>query len=161
MERIMRAQAFQHGVDPSGMMSMRVFEINPRHPIIIKLLEGCPPENEKEGDEALQVSQETVDAAMMIHDMAMLSGGFPINDFKGHNRRLAKVLKEKMGLESLKLEPEIDPPIEDDDTPDVDDFTGGLNMEDFAQFGDGMNILNADVLMNMNFDELNLDKDEL
>jgi heat shock protein 90kDa beta len=161
MERIMRAQAFQHGVDPSGMMSMRVFEINPRHPIIIKLLEGCPPENEKEGDEAFQVSQETVDAAMMIHDMAMLAGGFPINDFKGHNRRLAKVLKEKMGLESLKLEPEIDPPIEDDDAPDVDDLTGGLNMEDFAQFGDGMNILNADDLKNMNFDELNLDKDEL
>jgi heat shock protein beta len=158
MERIMRAQAFQHGMDPSGMMSMRVFEINPRHPIVVKLLEGCPPEDDKEGDEAFQVSQETIDAAMMIHDMAMLAGGFPISDFKGHNRRLTKAIQQRMGIESLTLEPEINPPEEeeeDDEPPEMNfDGMGGLNMEDFANFDFGDMDLDAADLMKGGADEL-------
>merc|ERR1719222_1019784 len=43
MERIMRAQGFAHGQNDFAMRSMKVFEINPRHPMIIKLLESAPP----------------------------------------------------------------------------------------------------------------------
>jgi len=42
MERIMRAQAQSHGQNEFAMRSMKVFEINPRHPMIIKLLESAP-----------------------------------------------------------------------------------------------------------------------
>jgi heat shock protein beta len=146
MERILKAQAFQHGVDPSSMMSMKIFEINPRHPLIIKLLEGCPPEDAKDDDESedkFVVDPSVVDAAWMIHDMAMLNGGFPIPNPERHNKRLMKILKKQFALESLSLEPEINPPLEEDTPPDAEG-AGGLNMDDF----------NMD---NMDFDNLNLD----
>jgi heat shock protein beta len=146
MERILKAQAFQHGVDPSSMMSMKIFEINPRHPLIIKLLEGCPPEDTKEdedSEEKFVVDPSVVDAAWMIHDMAMLNGGFPIPNPDRHNKRLMKILKNQFALESLSLEPEINPPVEEDTPPEAEG-AGGLNMDDF----------NMD---NMDFDNLNLD----
>jgi len=153
MERIMRAQAFQAGVDPFQTKAMKVFEINPRHPIILKLLEECPDDDTK--DETPKVSEETLDAAWMIHDMAMLNGGFPISDHKGHNKRMSKMLQKMYGLESLELEPEIDPPVEEDEPPE-DKKKGGLNMEDFG--GDGMGDFNFDDLdldsMGINLDDL-------
>jgi heat shock protein 90kDa beta len=137
MERIIKAQAFQHGVDPTAYMALKVFEFNPRHPLILKLLDACPPED---AEEDFKVSQEIEDAAWMIHDMAMLNGGFSISDTKGHNRRLLKVLKANFALESLALEPEIDPPVEEDEPPEpnfsglnAEDFMDGkFNMDDFA-----------------------------
>merc|ERR1712137_1102933 len=86
MERIMRAQAYQYGQDDFSMRAMKILEINPRHPFVNKLLEGCPPEEEKlekkeedtkeddqkEEAESFEVSQETEDAAWMLLDMASL-----------------------------------------------------------------------------------------
>ena len=130
MERIARAQAFQHGVDPKSLMSIKILELNPRHPIVKKLLEEAPSEDaDSEADK--EIAQSTVDAAWMIHDMAMLNGGYPIADPKAHNQRLTKVLQAQFGLESLKLEPEVDPPVEEDEAPEMDMGAGGINMEDF------------------------------
>jgi hypothetical protein len=147
MERIVRAQAFQHGVDPSSLNSMKIFEINPRHPLIIKLLEGCPPEDAKDDDEEpFVVAPETVDAAWMLHDMAMLNGGFPITDPDGHNKRMMKVLQAQFGLESLSLEPEINPPVEEDEPPEADG-AGGINMDDFNLDGIDLDNINVEDLM--------------
>jgi heat shock protein beta len=130
MERIVRAQAFQHGVDPSSLMAMKIFELNPRHPLVLKLLEECPPEDEDEENPS-KVSQDVVDAAWMLHDMAMLNGGFSISNPDAHNKRLAKVLQSQFGLKSLALEPEMDIPVEEDEPPEVDlDDFGGMNMDD-------------------------------
>jgi len=160
MERILRAQAFQaQNVDPRQFMAMKVLEINPRHPIVLKLLEGCPPEEKKkdkkkkkkDGDDVaedekeeeeeeppFEVAEETIDAAWLVHDMAMLNGGFPISDPVAHTHRLMHSLQQQLGLESLQLEPEIDPPVEDDVPPDfdMDDLAAqmgamGMNAEDF------------------------------
>jgi heat shock protein 90kDa beta len=132
MERILKAQAYQHGVDPTSMMSMKIFEINPRHPLIVKLLEGCPPEDAKDDSDekdAFVVAPEIIDSAWMLHDMAMMSGGFPIHDPNSHNERLIKVLQGQFKLESLELEPEINPPIEVE--PAEDDLAGdSMNMDD-------------------------------
>uniref|UniRef100_A0A7S3L0F8 Histidine kinase/HSP90-like ATPase domain-containing protein n=1 Tax=Amphora coffeiformis TaxID=265554 RepID=A0A7S3L0F8_9STRA len=130
MERIARAQAFQHGVDPSSLMSIKILEINPRHPFVKKLLAEAPAEDaDASGDK--DIAQSTIDAAWMIHDMAMLNGGYPINDPKAHNNRLTKVLQSQFGLDSVTLEAEVDPPVEEDEAPDVDMGMGGINMEDF------------------------------
>jgi len=132
MERIMRAQAFQNQQDFMSR-SMKILEINPRHPFISKLLEGCPPEEEEEGAEPFKVSNDLIDSAWMLYDMALLNGGFPIENTDAHTRRMTRVLKSQMGVESLALEPEIDPPVEEEeapDAPDMGDFEG-LNMEDF------------------------------
>ena len=135
MERILRAQAFQHGADPMMMMSMKNLEVNPRHPLIVKLLESVPEDDE---DESAKMPADVVDAAWMIHDMALIGGGYPLKDPKAHNRRMLKVLKGQFGLASLALEPEIDPPVEEDEPPevDMDDMMGSLNMEDFVNLND-------------------------
>jgi heat shock protein 90kDa beta len=132
MERILKAQAYQHGVDPSSIMAMKVFEINPRHPLIHKLLEGCPPEKD---DDKFVVAPEIIDAAWMLHDMAMTSGGFPIHDTAAHNERMIKVLQSQFKLDSLELEPEINPPVELDAT----NGDTGVNIEDLDLDLDGGN----------------------
>jgi heat shock protein 90kDa beta len=132
MERIMRAQAFNHGQNEMQMRAMKILEINPRHPLILKLLSGCPPEKEEEAAEPFVVSKEIEDAAWTLHDMALLSGGFPIEDGNGHTARLIRYLKSSLDLDSLKLEDEIDPPVEEETAPDFDmDSLDGMNMGDF------------------------------
>jgi HSP90 family molecular chaperone len=158
MERIMRAQTFQTGGEMGFMnRAMRVFEINPRHPFILKLLDGMEPEKDEddadiedgEENEPFKVSDELVDAAWMLHDMALLNGGFYLEDTKGHTKRMTRVLKSQMGVDSLSLADEIDPPEEDDEAPEMDaDGLGGLNMDDFGDLG-GMGDLNLDDLDDM------------
>jgi heat shock protein beta len=130
MERILRAQAFQQGVDIDTMIAMKILEINPRHPLIAKLLEACPPEGE---EKTFEVPEDIIDSAYTLYDMAMLNGGFPISDPVAHNRRAAKIMQKQFGLESLTLEPEINPPVEEDEPPEPDFSSqfGGMNMEDF------------------------------
>ena len=148
MERILKAQAYQHGADASGMMAMKVFEINPRHPLIVKLLDGCPPEKD---DDEFVVKPEIIDAAWMLHDVAMTSGGFPIHDSAAHNARMLKVLQSQFELTTLELEPEINPPVEieeptkDDGNMNLDDLdfdfdAAGLNMDDLKAQMEGAGI---------------------
>jgi heat shock protein beta len=141
MERIMRAQAF-NGADESQIRAMRILEINPRHPVIHKLLDGCPPEDEEEAKEFV-ISDEIVDSAWMMFDMAMLNGGFPIDDKEAYSTRTMRLLKSQMGLESLALEDEVNPPVEEEEAPEIDldglgaaginldDYPGIMNMDDF------------------------------
>jgi heat shock protein 90kDa beta len=157
MERILRAQAFSANADMGGMGAMKIFEINPRHPLIVKLLDGMvtPEQEEKDGDDDKkeaadpELPVDLVDSAMMIHDMAMLNGGFPIANPKEHNARMAKVLQKQFGLESLALEPEIDPPVVEDEPPEFDMDSmmgGGMNMEDFNMDDFDLDSLNMDEL---------------
>jgi len=131
MDRIMRAQTLTHDAS-SPMMSMKVFEINPRHPLVLKLLDGAPAEDE----ENATPSAEIIDAAWILHDMAMMNGGYPIEDPQAHARRMTKYMQSQLGVESLTLEPEIDPPEGDEDeAPEFDmdmmQQMGGMNMDDF------------------------------
>jgi heat shock protein 90kDa beta len=152
MERILRAQAFSANAEMGGMGAMKIFEINPRHPLIVKLLDGMvtPDSDDDKKDAAAEpeLPDDLVDSAMMIHDMAMLNGGFPIANPKEHNARMAKVLQKQFGLESLTLEPEIDPPIVEDEPPefDMDSMMGGMNMDDFNMDDFDLDSLNMDEL---------------
>jgi len=145
MERIMRAQAFNHGQDEMMMRAMKVLELNPRHPLVLKLLAGCPPADEVEGAEPFVVSKEIEDAAWTLHDMALLSGGFPITDNKAHSERLVSYLQTSLKLGSLTLEDEIDPPVEDEKAPDFDPSDmDGMNMGDFNMDDFDMDSMNLD-----------------
>jgi len=116
MERIMRAQAQSHGQNEFAMRSMKVFEINPRHPMIIKLLESAPPED---AGKDFKVSKETKDAALFLQEMALLNGGYTIDDPEGHSKRILTFLQSQLGLESLKLQPHAELPVEEDVPPEV------------------------------------------
>jgi len=112
-------------------------EINPRHPLILKLLAGTPADDD-ESDTAATVDQEIEDAAWVLYDMASLNGGFPIADTKAHSKRMMRFMQSRLAVDSMALEDEIEPPEEDDeddadDEPEMPSMDGfdGLNMDDF------------------------------
>mmetsp|Transcript_15377 Transcript_15377/g.20383 ORF Transcript_15377/g.20383 Transcript_15377/m.20383 type:complete len:142 (-) Transcript_15377:114-539(-) len=133
MARIMQAQAFGANNNMMGG-AMKILEINPRHPFIVKLLEGAPPLDEDEAAD-FKPDAATVDAAWMIHDMALLNGGFDISDPKAYSARMTRVLKSSLNVDSLSLEDEIDPPVEEDEPPEIDmDGNQGINLQDLDDF---------------------------
>jgi heat shock protein beta len=142
MERIMRAQAYAHGQSDFAMRSLKTFEINPRHPMIVKLLELVPPDD---GDAAADVSvpEEVTNAAWVLHEMALLNGGYPISDPEGHSARILKFLQSQFGVESLTLQPHPDLPVEEDVPPDLDDFDMD-NMMDIDELIKNMGNLGGD-----------------
>jgi len=143
MERIMRAQAFQHGAeDDVRNRAMRVFEINPRHPFISSLLDLAPPVD----DEDFKVDDSTKDAIWLLHDVALLNSGFTIQNTKNFSKRMTRVLKNQLSIDSLALEDEIEPPEEDDEPDDFeDDDTVSMNMNDFDMSQFNMDIDDLDM----------------
>jgi len=117
MERIMRAQAYSHGQSDFAMRSMKILEINPRHPMILKLLEGAPPED---AGEDFKVAKDVEDVAWVLLEMALLNGGYPISDPDSHSKRILNFLQSSLGLESLNLVPHPELPVEEEVPPDVD-----------------------------------------
>lgn len=142
MERIMKAQAAQQGVSVP-QMSFKVLELNPRHPIVTQLLEAAPPDEKGDDEEGFKVPEENIDAANLLLDMALLNGGYPVKDVNAHNKRLTKVLQARYGLESLELEPQLNPPVEDDEPPEVGS-DGAFNMDDFNMDDLDLDSLNLD-----------------
>jgi len=143
MERIMRAQAYSHGQNDFAMRSMKVFEINPLHPMILKLLESAPP---KDAGDDYTVPDDVKDTAMVLQEIALLSGGYPLSNPEGHSTRILKMMQSQLGLESLKLEPHPELPVTEEVPPDIDDID--LDIPDIP--------LNMDPI-----DPTDLDKDEL
>jgi heat shock protein beta len=143
MERIMRAQAFNHGQNEFAMKAMKILEINPRHPLVIKLLEGCPQED----DEEAVISNENVDAAWILHEMALLNGGFPLTDPEGHTKRLTRYLQSTLEVDSLALAAEPDLTVLEEEAPEVDEGPKGSSPEDAIP-------LTPDEFGNIGFDEL-------
>merc|ERR1712071_91890 len=110
MDRIMRAQAFAHGVAPGEtQIPTGILELNPRHPFVVSLLESLPEDAEED------VPQLVKDNAWILLDMATMGGGYPIRDTKKYAARMSRVLKTSLGVDSLTLADEIDPPVEDDE----------------------------------------------
>jgi len=128
MERLMMAQAFQHGQNVDTMRGMRTLEINPRHPFITKILEQIPEDD----DESNNIDQNLKDSLWNLLDTALLSGGFPIDDSQAYSKRMIRTLKRSLDVESLELEPEIEPKVEEDVPSDIDlDEHDGINVEDW------------------------------
>eukprot|EP00339_Tiarina_fusa_P009077 CAMPEP_0117016320 /NCGR_PEP_ID=MMETSP0472-20121206/12882_1 /TAXON_ID=693140 ORGANISM="Tiarina fusus, Strain LIS" /NCGR_SAMPLE_ID=MMETSP0472 /ASSEMBLY_ACC=CAM_ASM_000603 /LENGTH=816 /DNA_ID=CAMNT_0004720335 /DNA_START=39 /DNA_END=2489 /DNA_ORIENTATION=+ len=129
MERIMRAQAYSHGQHDFAMRSMKIFEINPRHPLILKLLEGAPSDEE---DAEPVVDPEMENAAWILHDMALLNGGFQLTDPEGHSKRMMKFISSSLGVDSMELAPHPELPVEEEEPPelDLDEKPKGTSPED-------------------------------
>jgi heat shock protein beta len=112
MERIMRAQTF---ADPSALQQMtasRTLELNPRHPIVIKLnglVEEAPEE------------ESTKDIAWLMYDTALLSSGFTQQDTELFSARMHRTIAKSLNLDSMDLADEIEVEIEEEeDEEDLD-----------------------------------------
>lgn len=125
MQRIMEAQAFTLGKDVM-QGGLKTLEINPRHPFVASLLDKIPDED----DEDAKPSIEVRDALWTLLDTALLNGGYKLSEGKAFSMRMMRSIKRDLGVESVELLDEIDPPVEDDVPPEIDGLDG-INMEDF------------------------------
>lgn len=131
MERMMKAQAFYHGRDEKEAEAPKVFEINPRHPFILKLLALSPPEDEALAEDFV-VAPSTLDAVWTLYDVALLNSGFTLSSQKSFTSRMTRILKSQFEVDSLELEEEISVPEEEDVPPEFDTSAGGINIDDFS-----------------------------
>jgi hypothetical protein len=60
-----------------------------------------------------------------------MSGGFPIRNPKKYASRMTRLLKSNLGVESLDLVDEIDPPEEEDEPEEPEFNVDGINLDDF------------------------------
>lgn len=130
MERIFRAQARQHGQDPSQFAAIKVLEINPRHPYVTKLLRLVEESDEDE------VDQTVLDTAWLLHDAALLNSGFTIVDTEAYSERMMRVIGSSLNVDGSELEDELEVPIEEEAPPEEDAGEGAVNIEEMIDLSD-------------------------
>eukprot|EP00117_Sycon_ciliatum_P033034 scpid14818/ scgid25503/ Endoplasmin; 94 kDa glucose-regulated protein; Heat shock protein 90 kDa beta member 1 len=110
MERIMRAQASNaRGQDDFYMNQKKIMEINPRHPVIKKLLSSV----EEDPNDA-----KARDLAVVLYESAVLRSGFALKDTNAFVGRIEKMLRLSLdvGLDE-QVEEEAEPEEDDDEEP--------------------------------------------
>jgi len=81
---------------------------------------------------------EIRDALWTLLDTALLNGGYHINEGKTFNNRMMRAMKMNLGVDSFELMPEIEPKIDEEIFPDMDEDAAGINVEDFDEFKEEM-----------------------
>merc|ERR1712111_243288 len=107
-ERLLKSQARAGQADDFMYKSYRIFELNPRHPFNLKLLDMVTPPEDEDEDSFIPDSNAS-DLAWMIHDSAVLNSGYNIQDIPEYTKRVTRVLKSQMDIDEIVLEDEIDP----------------------------------------------------
>lgn len=114
MERIMKAQTFNDPEKAKFMKSKKTMEINPYHPIIVKLLNSVDDE-----------SEDIKNIANLMLDSAVLQSGFQMDDVKSFGERITRVLRAGLSIpsdaalatdEDLDLEFEEEEPVAEADS---------------------------------------------
>ncbi|VDN03017.1 unnamed protein product [Thelazia callipaeda] len=111
MERIMRSQPHSKSYDPTQEFyanQKKIFEINPRHPVIKELLRRVEfGDNDKRASET----------ALLLFETATLRSGYILNDQAAFAERVEQVLRRTMNVsadEPVEEEPEVDEENEDE-----------------------------------------------
>jgi HSP90 family molecular chaperone len=90
MERILKAQALKDNRYMTTMGGKRILEINPRHPLIKKLLQDVV------NDEA---SENTADIANVLYDSAVLNTGYALEKPKTLTDRVLKLVSQNLNID--------------------------------------------------------------
>ncbi|KAM6960655.1 endoplasmin-like, partial [Aplochiton taeniatus] len=93
MERIMKAQAYQTGKDISTnyyASQKKTLEINPKHPLIKKMLKRVSENAE---------DQTSSDLAMVLFETAALRSGYQLADTKAYGHRIERMLRLSMNID--------------------------------------------------------------
>jgi len=99
MERILKAQALKDDRYSTYMTGKRVLEINPRHPIIKKLLEVV---------ESAAEDETTVDIVNVLYDTSILNSGYAIASPSEVSGRINKLLASALQVDpSAEVEEEV------------------------------------------------------
>ncbi|CAD5226453.1 unnamed protein product [Bursaphelenchus xylophilus] len=92
MERIMKSQAYAKANDPTQDFyanQKKIFEINPRHPVVKELLRRI--ENDQEDPKA-------VTTAELLFETATLRSGYALQDQVGFAERIESILRQSLDL---------------------------------------------------------------
>ncbi|CEF70962.1 Glycoprotein 93 [Strongyloides ratti] len=110
MERIMKSQAYSKTKDPMSEFyasQKKIFEINPRHPVVKELLRRV--ETDEKDERALET-------AYLLFETATLRSGFMIQDQVGFAKRVESILRKNLDVsmdEQVEEEPDFE--LEEDD----------------------------------------------
>merc|ERR1711865_795140 len=103
MEKVMKSQAFADQSKFEFMKSKRMFEINPRHPMIVEL--NTRLGEKPEGDEHI------ADMVMSLYLSAVVSAGYQLmpEDANDFSQRVAKIVGSSPSVDAdAELAPELD-----------------------------------------------------
>jgi molecular chaperone HtpG len=89
MERIQKAQALGSADKQSYMQARKTFELNPRHPIVIKIHDLLKDDNKEAASEM----------GRMLFDSALLTSGFQVEDGVAFATRLNKLISNGLGID--------------------------------------------------------------
>merc|ERR1719237_762954 len=111
MEKVMKSQAFADQSKFEFMKSKRMFEVNPRHPMIIEL-------NSKVKDSA--ADEATKDMVMSLYLSAVVSAGYQLTpeDAQEFSSRIGRIVSSGWGVE---LDAELAPELEVADEPEEEE----------------------------------------
>lgn len=125
MERIVKSQAFANQQEIKYNLAKRIVQINPRHPIIVRLNDLVTQD---------ESSTEAKDIAWYLHDSCVMNAGFIVDEPKEISERMYRLVQKTLELESLELEPEIevaeDEPEEEDTGEENNEESGEENKEE-------------------------------
>merc|ERR1712060_556678 len=108
MEKVMKSQAFADQSKFEFMKSKRMFEINPRHPMIIELNKEI---------EAGSADDGTLDMVMSLYLSAVVSAGYQLTpeDAQDFSARIGRIVSAGIGVElDAELAPELEVPDEEE-----------------------------------------------
>eukprot|EP00040_Diaphanoeca_grandis_P029945 m.176275 g.176275 ORF g.176275 m.176275 type:complete len:634 (+) comp31845_c1_seq1:210-2111(+) len=112
MQRIMKAQAYAKADDSSNSYyetQKKILEVNPRHPLIKKLLARVKEEEDLEETDLEKFKGDTVNMANTLIDTFRLRSGYVLPDSVGFSKRMEAMLKMSMGVDAdaaVEAEPE-------------------------------------------------------
>merc|ERR1712046_415010 len=113
MEKVMKSQAFADQSKIEFMKSKRMFEINPRHPMIIELNSRIKESN---------ADETTKDMIMSLYLSAVVAAGYQLmpEDAQDFSERVSRMVTAGLGVEiDAELAPELevaeDPPEDESD----------------------------------------------
>merc|ERR1712178_286202 len=106
MERIQKAQALGNSDKQSYMQARKTFELNPRHPIVIKIHELLMDDQKETASQMGRV----------LFDSALLPSGFQVEDGVSFATRVNKLISTSMKIDpDAPLAPEYALPAEEEE----------------------------------------------
>lgn len=103
MERIMKAQALRDASMTSYMMSKKIMEINPEHPIIVEL---------NKRSKNVEENRATKDLVWLLFQTSILTSGFSLEDPTSFAKRIHKILNYSLDITVTENTEEATPQLE-------------------------------------------------